>query len=126
MLGYPYWFFFEWLAPLVEFFGLLYFLILAILGITNWPFFFLLFAFVYTFAVSLSTWAVLFEEMTFHKYQKRRDVLKLIGTAFLEPFFYHPLTVIWAVKANFDYFTGKKGWGKMEREGFNNGRQTPK
>ncbi len=126
MLGYPYWFFFEWLAPLVEFFGLLYFLILAILGIPNWPFFLLLFAFVYTFAVSLSTWAVLFEEMTFHKYQKRRDVLKLIGTAFLEPFFYHPLTVIWAVKANFDYFTGKKGWGKMEREGFNNGRQTPK
>ena len=125
MLGYPYWFFFEWLAPLVEFFGLLYFLILAILGIPNWPFFLLLLAFVYTFAVSLSTWAVLFEEMTFHKYQKRGDVLKLIGTAFLEPFFYHPLTVMWAVKANFDYFTGKKGWGKMEREGFNNGRHAP-
>ena len=125
MLGYPYWFFFEWLAPLVEFFGLLYFLILAILGIPNWPFFLLLLAFVYTFAVSLSTWAVLFEEMTFHKYEKRRDVLKLIGTAFLEPFFYHPLTVMWAVKANFDYFTGKKGWGKMEREGFSNGHHAP-
>ncbi len=118
MLGYPFWFFFEWLAPLLEFFGLLYFFILAFLGLVNWSFFLLLLAFVYTFAVSLSTWAVLFEEQTYHKYNSRWDVLALIGTGFLEPFFYHPLTVVWAVKANFDYLTGKKAWGKMEREGF--------
>ncbi|HDJ33690.1 MAG TPA: glycosyltransferase family 2 protein [Bacteroidetes bacterium] len=118
MLGYTYWFFFEWLAPLVEFFGLIYFSILAVLGHINWSFFLLLLGFVYTFAVSLSIWAVLFEEMTFHKYEKRRDVFRLIGTAFLEPFFYHPLTVLWAVKGNYDFFIGKKSWGKMERTGF--------
>lgn len=119
MLGYPFWFFFEWLAPLIEFFGLLYFTIIAFLGMINWSFFLLLFIFVYTFSISLSIWAVLFEEMTFHKYQKKRDVIKLIAIAFLEPFFFHPLTVILAVKANFDYFAGKKGWGTMERRGFN-------
>ena len=118
MLGYPYWFFFEWLAPIVEFFALLFFILYVIFSAPNWPFVILLFTFVYTFAVSLSIWAILFEEMTFHKYERKRDVFKLIGTAFLEPFFYHPLTVMWSIKGNWDYIRGKKGWGKMDREGF--------
>lgn len=118
LLGYPYWFFFEWLAPIIEFLALIFFLFYIIFSVPNWPFFLLLFVFVYTYAVSLSIWAVLFEEMTYHKYEKKRDVLKLIGTAFLEPFFFHPLTVAWAIKGNWDYLFGKKGWGKMDREGF--------
>ncbi len=118
LLGYPYWFFFEWLAPIIEFFALLFFLFYVIFSTPNWPFVILLFTFVYTFAVSLSIWAVLFEEMTYHKYERKRDVLKLIGTAFFEPFFFHPLTVAWAIKGNWDYLRGKKAWGKMDREGF--------
>ena len=118
MLGYPYWFFFEWFAPVIEFFAFMFFIFYVIFGNPNWPFVILLFSFVYTFAVSLSVWAVLFEEMTFHKYEKKRDVLKLIGTAFLEPFLFHPLTVAWAIKGNWDYLRGKRGWGKMVREGF--------
>jgi poly-beta-1,6-N-acetyl-D-glucosamine synthase len=124
ILSYPYWFFFEWLAPVIEFFALLFFLFYIIFSTPNWPFVILLFTFVYTFAVSLSIWAVLFEEMTYHKYEKKRDVLKLIGTAFLEPFLYHPLTVIWAIKGNWDYLRGRKGWGSMDREGFKD--NTPK
>jgi poly-beta-1,6-N-acetyl-D-glucosamine synthase len=118
VLGYTYWFFFEWLAPLIEFLGLVYFVILTIMGKVNWPFFLLLLAFVYTFAISLTTWAVLFEEATFHKYPRRRDIFKLLGTALLEPFFYHPLTVYWAVRGNIDYMRGVRSWGKMERKGF--------
>lgn len=118
MVAYPYWFFFEWLAPIIEFFAFMFFIFYVIFASPNWPFVILLFTFVYTFAVSLSVWAVLFEEMTFHKYEKKRDVLKLIGTAFLEPFFFHPLTVAWSIKGNWDYLRGKTGWGKMDREGF--------
>ena len=125
MLGYPYWFFFEWLAPIIEFFSLVFFIFLIIFGSPNWPFAILLFAFVYTFAVSLSVWAILFEEMTYHKYEKKRDVLKLIGTAFLEPFLFHPLTVVWAIKGNWDYLRGKRGWGKMDREGFSDSSSPP-
>ncbi len=119
MLGYPYWFFYEWLAPLLEFFGLVYFAVLVILGWVNWSFFLLLLVFVYTFAVSLSTWAILFEEKTYHKYNKKRDILKLIVTAFLEPILYHPMTVFWAIRANIEFLFGKRGWGKMVHEGFN-------
>jgi cellulose synthase/poly-beta-1,6-N-acetylglucosamine synthase-like glycosyltransferase len=119
LLGYPYWLMFEYLAPIIEFFGLLWFLFLAITGRLNWPFFLLLLGFVYFFAVSLSIWAVLFEEVTFHKYNKRWDVLKLIGTAFLEPFLYHPLVMLMSIKGNIDKLLKRNTWGNMERKGFN-------
>jgi len=102
MLGYSYWFFFEWMAPILEFLGYMYFIFLLITGSINWPFFLLLLAFVYTFAVMLSTWAVLFEEKTFHKYKTRKEVLYLLATALLEPLFYHPRTVWWAIRGNID------------------------
>jgi cellulose synthase/poly-beta-1,6-N-acetylglucosamine synthase-like glycosyltransferase len=121
LLGYPYWLMFEYLAPIIEFFGILWFLFLAVTGRLNWPFFLLLLGFVYFFAVSLSIWSVLFEEVTFHKYEKRRDVLKLIGTAFLEPFFYHPLVMLMSIKGNIDKLLKRNTWGKMERKGFNQG-----
>lgn len=118
MLGYPYWLVFEYLAPIIEFLGILWFIFLAITGNLNWPFFLLLFGFVYFFAISLSVWSVLFEEMTFHKYERRRDVLRLIGTAFLEPIFYHPLVMLMSIKGNLDKIFNRNSWGKMERKGF--------
>jgi len=120
LMGYPYWMVFEWLAPIIEFCGILWFIFLAVTGRLNWPFFLLLLGFVYFFAVSLSIWSVLFEEITFHKYEKRRDVLKLIGVAFAEPLFYHPLVMLMNVKGNFDKIIGKNTWGKAKRKGFEN------
>lgn len=117
LLGYPYWFFFEWMAPLIAFAGFIYTIYLIIRDSLNWPFYLLLFLFVYSFAVSLSTWAILFEEITFHKYKSKRDVLKLVGIAFLEPFFY-PVHTYFAVRGNLEALRGKKGWGKAERSGF--------
>jgi poly-beta-1,6-N-acetyl-D-glucosamine synthase len=119
-LSYPYWMFFEWFAPIIEFIGFVYFIVLAIFGQPNWSFFFLLLAFVYTFAISMSTWAILFEEMTFHRYKQKREIFKLVLTGLLEPIFFHPLTVYWSVRGNIDYMRGVRTWGKMEREGFKN------
>jgi len=117
LLGYPYWVFFEWLAPLIAFGGITYTVIMAIIGLLNWPFFLLLFIFIYTFALSLSTWSILFEEITFHKYERRRDVLRLLAVAFLEPFFY-PVHATFALIGNFQCLRGKKGWGGPDRCGF--------
>jgi cellulose synthase/poly-beta-1,6-N-acetylglucosamine synthase-like glycosyltransferase len=117
LLGYPYWFFFEWLAPLIAFSGFIYFIYLIVVNSINWPFYLLLFLFVYTFAVSVSIWAILFEEITYHKYKKKRDVLKLLIAALLEPFFY-PMYTYFAIRGNLESVRGKKGWGKAERKGF--------
>lgn len=125
MLGYPYWFFFEWMAPLIAFAGFIYTIYLIFANSLNWPFYLLLFIFVYTFAVSLSTWAVLFEEITFHKYKKKRDVLKLLSVALFEPFFY-PVHTYFALRGNLEALRGKKGWGKAERNGFDKKKKPKK
>ncbi|MBG0860728.1 MAG: glycosyltransferase [Bacteroidales bacterium] len=117
LLGYPYWFFFEWLAPLIAFAGFVYTFILIVTHSLNWPFYLLLFLFVYSYAILLSTWAVLFEEITFHKYKRKRDVLKLLATALVEPFIY-PVHTYFSVRGNIEAMFRKKGWGKAERKGF--------
>jgi len=117
LLGYPYWFFFEWLAPLIAFSGFIYSIYLAVTNSINWPFYLLLFLFIYTFAVSISVWAILFEEITYHKYKRKRDVLKLLTAALLEPFFY-PIYTYFAVRGNLEALRRKKGWGNVERKGF--------
>jgi cellulose synthase/poly-beta-1,6-N-acetylglucosamine synthase-like glycosyltransferase len=116
-MGYPYWMLLEWLSPLIAFIGMAYTVYLTVTSALNFPFFLLLFAFVYTFAISLSVWAVLFEEITFHKYRKKRDVFRLIATSLIEPFFY-PIHTYYAVRGNIEVLRGKKGWGKPERKGF--------
>ena len=118
LLGHPYWFFFEWLAPLIEFVGIVYFVIIAILGYPNWPFVLILLAAVYLFAITLSYWAILFEELSFHKYSRKRDLGRLLFTALLEPIFYHPLILFFNLRGNFKFFAGEKTWGHMERSGF--------
>lgn len=118
MLGHPYWFFFEWLAPVIEFMGIFYFLLVLALGNPDWPFFYLLLGFTYLFAVVYSSWAVVFEEFTFAIYRRKRDVFKLILIALMEPFIFHPLTIWFALKGNYHYLIGNISWGKMEKKGF--------
>ena len=119
LLSYPYWFFIEWLAPIVEFLGLIYFFICVLIGQVNWSFFILILGFIYAFAITFSTYSILFEELTYHKYGKRREILKLIIASWIEPLIYHPLIIYYSIKGNFDYFINKKSsWGEMERKGF--------
>lgn len=121
MLSYPFWFLFEWLAPLIEFTGLIYFTVLAVLGWINWPHFFLLLTMVYLFSVMISWLSLLIEEMTYREYTRGGALLKLLLAAMLEPLFYHPITVWAAVKGNFDKFiVRKKTWGEQVRKGFTN------
>lgn len=119
LISYPYWLLAEWLAPFVEAVGLVFFLVIAILGLANWPFFLALLLLVYFFAVFISIYAIFIQEMTYHKYESVNDILLLVKTALLEPLLYHPRTVKWSLSGNKDHFTGQnKGWGEMTRAGF--------
>jgi hypothetical protein len=118
MLSYPYWFFFEFLAPLIEFTGFVAFFIFALLGLMDWPFFFALLGFILSFGFLYSVFAILMEVLTYNQYKKQTDIFRLIGTAFLEPFLFHPFVVWSAVKGNIDLLRKKKSWGEMTRKGF--------
>jgi cellulose synthase/poly-beta-1,6-N-acetylglucosamine synthase-like glycosyltransferase len=119
MVSHPYWVFFEWLAPVIEVLGILYFIAIAAFGEPNWPFFMVMLCFVYFFAITFSIYAILFDHLVYHRYKKRKMIIKLILTAWIEPILYHPLVVYWGIRGNIDYFIRrKKTWGKMTRTGF--------
>ena len=118
MLSYPYWFFFEFLAPIVEFLGFVSFLIFVLLGLIHWSFFLGLLFFIFSFGFLYSVFAILMEVLTYNQYKRSKDVLKLVATAFLEPFIFHPFVVWSAIMGNIDLLRKKNAWGEMTRQGF--------
>jgi cellulose synthase/poly-beta-1,6-N-acetylglucosamine synthase-like glycosyltransferase len=118
LLGYPYFFFFEWMAAIVELTGYAYFIVSLFLGTTVWSTFFLLFVFMYLFGTTFSFLSILINELSFHVYHKTRDVIRLAFYSILEAFVYHPCIVFWSVKGNYMYLRRVKSWGVMNRKGF--------
>jgi cellulose synthase/poly-beta-1,6-N-acetylglucosamine synthase-like glycosyltransferase len=123
ILSYPYWFFFELLAPVIEFSGFIFLAVFALAGMIKWPSFILLLGLVLSFGFLYSIFAILIEVTTFNQYKKRTDILKLILIAFAEPIIFHPFVVWSAVRGNIDFFRKKKSWGEMTRQGFNAQKQ---
>ncbi|WP_286911847.1 glycosyltransferase family 2 protein [Flavobacterium sp. UBA4197] len=118
LISVPYWTLFEFLAPAIEFIGLIMTVIFLISGMLNWHFFFLLVLFVYSFAIFFSVIALYCEERTYHKYPKQADFVKLLLAAFIEPLYFHPITVYSALVGYKEKVMGTKGWGEMTRKGF--------
>jgi len=123
MVSYPYWFFFEQLAPLIEFAGVLVFIVFAFLGMVSWSIFFILLGCVFLFGFLFSVFAILMEVQTYNQYKSEKDNFKLVATAFLEPFIFHPFIVWSAIQGHIDYFKKKNNWGEMTRQGLTPGQQ---
>ena len=118
LLSYPYWFFFERLAPIIEVTGIIYFGILIFLDEVRWEYAFAFIIMAYFFSVLFSIVAIVSEELTYHQYKKKSIGLKLVMIAFLEPFINHPTILYSAIKGNIDYYFYKKiEWGEMTRKG---------
>jgi len=118
LLSYPYWLFFELLAPVIEFTGLIGMLLATILGFINWPGFLALLGFILSFGFLYSIFAVLMEVLTYNRYKGTKDILRLALTALVEPFFFHPFVVWSAIRGHVDLLRKKNGWGEMTRKGF--------
>jgi poly-beta-1,6-N-acetyl-D-glucosamine synthase len=118
LLSYPYWLIYEYLAPWIESFGIIYSIILMICGLINWHYFFGLLILVYCFALFFSALALFTEYNTFRKYSDVKDVLRLTLAAIVEPFIFHPFTVYAAIHGNIEKWRGKTSWGTMTRKGF--------
>lgn len=120
IIVFPYHFFFELLAPVIEFLGILFYIYLIVTHQINWPYAIILIVFVYTYSVMITTVALLWDQITFKYYKTWGETIGLCLMAFLEPFLYHPLIVFFALKGYFNFIIGKKHvWGNMQRQGFN-------
>lgn len=119
MIIFPYNFFFELLAPIVEAVGIIFYITGAVLGLINWPTALLLLLSIYTYSVMITTLAILWDQLTFRYYKSWREVAYLCATPLMEMFIYHPLIVFFSLRGYFHYLTGKKSsWGNMQRRGF--------
>lgn len=119
LIVFPYNFFFELLAPVIEFLGIIYYIFLIYFGLVNWPYAIILLIFVYTYAVMISSLSVLWDQLTFQYYKTWKDVLSVISMVFIEMIIYHPLIVVFALRGYYFQLTNRThSWGNMQRRGF--------
>ncbi|MCD2423420.1 glycosyltransferase family 2 protein [Niabella pedocola] len=118
MVSYPYWFFFELLAPVIEFLGFIAFLVMVFAGLVDWELFFALFAVVIGFNYLYSVFAVYMEVKTYNQYRRKTDIAKLLLTSLSEPFNFHPFVVWSSIRGLVDILRNQHSWGDMAREGF--------
>ncbi len=119
MIVFPYNLLFEYLAPIIEFTGILYYIYIIITNQINWHYAIILILFVYFYSVMISTLAILWDQITYGYYNTWKEVIGLALMAFLEPFIYHPLIVFFAIRGYLFFLFGTtQKWGNMQRQGF--------
>ena len=119
LISYPYWFFYEWLAPILELTGLISIMLFYYLGILNVDFFIGMTFMVYAFAVMFSFYAILWEVYMYNQYTRIKDILMLMVYAMVEPFVFHPIVTYAAIRGNCKkLFNVRSGWGTITRRGF--------
>ena len=118
LVAFPYYFFLEMLGPLIELFGYFMFILALILGRASGAYIVAFLMATFILGVALSITAVAAGELSFHRYARFSDLLRLFGLAVLENFGYRQLTIYWRIRGFFSGLRGVKGWGKMEKKGF--------
>lgn len=118
LVTYPYFFFVELLAPVAEALGLLGLAVGLSLGILDVSFAVLFFLVAYGYGLLLTTFTLVLEELSFHRYAGLRDRLLLVAWALLENLGYRQLTVFWRLRGLGKFWGGRTDWGVMERRGF--------
>jgi len=118
LIAFPYFFFVELLAPLVEAFGLLALPAALLLHAVNWEFALLLFLVAYGYGLALTLSSLMLEEVTESPYARFGDRLRLIPWVIIESIGYRQTTVVWRLRGLWKYLRGESSWGAMTRSGF--------
>lgn len=114
----PFFFFFEMLGPIAELTGYIVFFISWYFNIVSFTFALFFLAAAIGLGIVLSMGSLVLEELSFRRYPKISHLLILFVYAVLENFGYRQLNTWWRFRGFLDHILGKKGWGKMERKGF--------
>jgi cellulose synthase/poly-beta-1,6-N-acetylglucosamine synthase-like glycosyltransferase len=120
LVVFPLMFIFEFLAPLLEFAGIIWFIIIALKGDVNWEMAKYIFLYSYSFGIMLGTMVILYDNFVQRQYKTFFfETVRLWMTVFLEPFIYHPLIIWFSITGYFKYLTSREvKWGTMTRQGF--------
>ncbi|MFQ5479089.1 MAG: glycosyltransferase [Candidatus Binatia bacterium] len=118
LVVFPFFFFGELLAPLIEIVGLIATAVGFYLGVVDLQAALLFLTAAWGYGMIITLTAVIMEESTFRTYRSFADFLRLVGYALAEPFGYRQMTVLWRVDAFRCALRGRHSWGDMKRRGF--------
>jgi cellulose synthase/poly-beta-1,6-N-acetylglucosamine synthase-like glycosyltransferase len=118
MLAFPYFFFLEMMGPVIELLGYVSFTATILSGRVDWLLVIAFLAVAVILGGVLSLAAVALEELSFRRYPRLVDLIKLFSLAALENIGYRQLNTWWRVKGTISAIRGKQTWGKMTRVGF--------
>jgi cellulose synthase/poly-beta-1,6-N-acetylglucosamine synthase-like glycosyltransferase len=118
LLGFPYFYIFVMLAPVIELVGMALVIVSFGFGYIDLRFFGLFFAVTILFGSVLTTGSVLLEEISVRRYPKSTEILRMIAAGLVESIGYRQLDLWWRTKGCLDYLRGNTTWGNMERRRF--------
>lgn len=110
MFSMPFHTFVEAFGCVVEFMGYLLIPFSFLLGMTPWQIFALFILLAMVYGALLSVGGVLLEEITYRRYPKMKDLLRLLLYASIDNFGYRQLLVVYRVQAFLQYVRGEKRW----------------
>jgi cellulose synthase/poly-beta-1,6-N-acetylglucosamine synthase-like glycosyltransferase len=120
LVSMPYFFFIEFLGPLIELIGYILLIVSIFTGSIYLEYALIFFVLSLIYGSIYSMAAVLLEEWSMERYPSVRHFAVLFFVSLTETFWYRPLTVIWRVEGIFETLIGKRGWGEMVRKGVSN------
>jgi hypothetical protein len=119
MVALPYYWAFELFAPLLELAGLVLVALGLALGVVNLSYAYVFLAVAYGYAILVTLAAMTVEELSFHKYDRWRDLRSTLAASIWENVGYRQLTAWWRLEGWWAGLTGRKQvWGTMTRQGF--------
>lgn len=117
LIGYPYFFIFEFLGPFFEVHGYLMLLIGLVFGWLSTTIILAIFAMSILFGVVISLASLYMSEKEIHM-MTRKELLLMIGYAILENFGYRQWVSMHRVMSTFSAIRETGSWGAMKRKGF--------
>jgi len=118
VFGYPAFLLAEVLGPLVEGFGYVLVPLAFLIGAADASFVLLYFGLTVGFGVFLSWFGILSEVWSFRRYDRPKQVLRLLGYGILENFGFRQWKTLIAWRGLYEYLRGDTSWGEMQRSGF--------
>lgn len=119
LVALPYFWLFELIAPLIELIGLVVISLGLLLGVTSASYVLMFMTVAYGYAILVTLFAMVIEELTFHKYSRWSELSALLVASVLENIGYRQATAWWRLEGWWASLRGKKQvWGTMTRQGF--------
>ena len=115
LLGMPYYFFVEFLAPVLEAVGMVLLLVALVAGEATRTTL-LLVACSYLFGSFITLTVLIMDDLAHNTYRRSRDRFRLVVAAAIEQTALHLASLYWRLAGLWDLLRGRSGWGTMTRK----------